>query len=49
MPDGSPFWGGTYFPPTQSYGRPSFTQVLTAMADIFHTKPEQLLQKIPCP
>jgi uncharacterized protein YyaL (SSP411 family) len=31
-PDGSPFWGGTYFPPTPRFGRPSFTQVLTAIA-----------------
>ena len=27
-PDGQPFWGGTYFPPTPAYGRPSFLQVL---------------------
>ncbi len=31
-PDGDPFWGGTYFPPTPRYGRPSFPQVLTAIA-----------------
>jgi uncharacterized protein len=31
-PDGDPFWGGTYFPPTPRYGRPSFTQVLQALA-----------------
>ncbi|MCH7909285.1 MAG: thioredoxin domain-containing protein [Candidatus Hydrogenedentes bacterium] len=24
-PDGEPFWGGTYFPPTAHYGRPGFT------------------------
>ena len=23
-PDGEPFWGGTYFPPTARYGRPGF-------------------------
>ncbi len=27
-PDGKPFYGGTYFPPTSMYGRPSFQQVL---------------------
>jgi uncharacterized protein YyaL (SSP411 family) len=29
---GEPFWGGTYFPPTPRFGRPSFTQVLQALA-----------------
>lgn len=28
LPDGKPFWGGTYFPPSPAYGRPSFRQVL---------------------
>ena len=23
-PEGEPFWGGTYFPPTNRYGRPGF-------------------------
>ena len=27
-PDGEPFWGGTYFPPEQRWGRPGFPQVL---------------------
>src|SRR6516165_525030 len=31
-PAGEPFWGGTYFPPTSRFGRPSFTQVLNALA-----------------
>ena len=31
-PDGQPFWGGTYFPPEPRHGRPSFTQVLSAVA-----------------
>lgn len=31
-PAGEPFWGGTYFPPEPRYGRPSFRQVLTAIA-----------------
>ncbi len=30
-PDGNPFWGGTYFPPTRKYGRPSFPDVLNAI------------------
>ena len=31
-PEGAPFWGGTYFPPTPRFGRPSFTQVLLALS-----------------
>ena len=27
-PDGKPFYGGTYFPPDDNYGRPSFKRVL---------------------
>jgi len=30
-PDGAPFFGGTYWPPTPRWGRPSFTQVLHAV------------------
>jgi uncharacterized protein len=30
-PDGKPFYGGTYFPPTRRYGSPSFKEVLTAV------------------
>ncbi len=32
-PDGGPFWGGTYFPPTPRFGRPSFSQVLVALSE----------------
>src|ERR1700709_2266422 len=31
-PEGDPFWGGTYFPPTPRYGRPSFSQGLHGVA-----------------
>ncbi len=31
-PDGKVFYGGTYFPPVDSYGRPSFTRVLLSVA-----------------
>ena len=31
-PQGEAFWGGTYFPPTPRFGRPSFSQVLLALA-----------------
>ena len=39
-PDALPFWGGTYFPPTPSHGRPSFNQVLVSLAQAFEEKRE---------
>src|SRR5208283_3813061 len=41
-PDGDPFWGGTYFPPTQRWGRSGFPDVLNAIARGFRTQPEQI-------
>ncbi|HEX3954849.1 MAG TPA: thioredoxin domain-containing protein [Stellaceae bacterium] len=34
-PAGEPFWGGTYFPPEQRWGRPGFPQVLDAMDNAY--------------
>ncbi len=34
-PDGTPFWGGTYFPPEPRYGRPGFAQVLREIARLW--------------
>src|SRR5436190_12827676 len=34
-PDGEPFFGGTYFPPEQRHGLPSFRQVLRGVADAY--------------
>ena len=40
---GEPFWGGTYFPKEQSYGRPGFPNVLESVAqDIFKNEPEKI-------
>jgi uncharacterized protein YyaL (SSP411 family) len=44
MPDGRPFYGGTYFPPVDQQGRPSFRRVLLAVADAFKNKHEELLK-----
>jgi uncharacterized protein YyaL (SSP411 family) len=41
-PDGKPFFGGTYFPPEERYGRPSFQRVLMTMADAFANKREDV-------
>ena len=37
-PDGRPFFGGTYFPPEDRQGRPSFQRVLLTMAESFRTR-----------
>ena len=37
-PDGKPFYGGTYFPPTDGYGRPSFKRVLVSIANAYREK-----------
>ncbi|MBO6518820.1 MAG: thioredoxin domain-containing protein [Rhodospirillales bacterium] len=41
-PDGDPFWGGTYFPPTPRYGRPGFDQVLKSIAHTYANAPDQV-------
>jgi uncharacterized protein len=33
LPDGKPFFGGTYFPPEPRHGLPSFRQLLAAVAE----------------
>ncbi len=42
-PEGHPFYGGTYFPPTPRYGLPSFPQVLQAVADAWLNRREELI------
>jgi len=37
-PDGKPFYGGTYFPPDDHYGRPSFKRVLLSISNAYHEK-----------
>jgi len=37
-PDGKPFYGGTYFPPQEHYGRPSFRRVLLSISDAYREK-----------
>jgi uncharacterized protein YyaL (SSP411 family) len=37
-PDGKPFYGGTYFPPDDHYGRPSFRRVLLSIANAYKEK-----------
>src|ERR1700756_665629 len=37
-PEGKPFFGGTYFPPQDHWGRPGFKRVLLTIADAFREK-----------
>ncbi|MBV8653477.1 MAG: thioredoxin domain-containing protein [Alphaproteobacteria bacterium] len=41
-PDGEPFWGGTYFPPTARYGRPGFPDVLRALGNAYRNDREKV-------
>jgi uncharacterized protein YyaL (SSP411 family) len=37
-----PFWGGTYFPKQQSFGRPAFVTVLLRIAEAYQNQPENV-------
>jgi uncharacterized protein YyaL (SSP411 family) len=39
-PEGEPFWGGTYFPPTARFGRPGFPDVLRSVDQAHRDKPD---------
>lgn len=41
-PNGQPFFGGTYFPPEERMGRPSFRRVLETMAGAFRHKRDEV-------
>ena len=41
-PTGRPFWGGTYFPPTDRWGRPGFRRVLEEMARLYREDPDRV-------
>ncbi len=42
LPDGRPFWGGTYFPPQPRYGRPSFSEVLNEIVKVWTRNPDRI-------
>ena len=42
--DAEPFWGGTYFPKEQRYGRPAFVSVLNEVARVYREEPEKVKQ-----
>ncbi len=44
-PDLKPFYGGTYYPPEDRYGRPGFPKVMQAVSEAFNEKNEQVLEQ----
>ena len=44
-PEGVPFYGGTYFPPDESRGIPSFRMVMEAVVDAFAGRREELRER----
>src|SRR6267154_947316 len=43
-PDGKPFYGGTYYPPDDRHGLPSFRKVLESVSDAWQSKREGVAQ-----
>jgi uncharacterized protein YyaL (SSP411 family) len=44
LPDGTPFFAGTYFPSSERLGMPSFRRVLAAVADAFANRQQEIEQ-----
>jgi uncharacterized protein len=44
-PEGVPFYGGTYFPPDESRGMPSFRMVMEAVLDAFEGRREEIRER----
>ena len=43
-PDRRPFFGGTYFPPDDRYGRPGFRKVLGSVAEFYRSRADEAAQ-----
>src|SRR5438034_2791680 len=43
-PEGTPFYGGTYFPPTDRHNMPAFTRVLASIAEAWQNRRADVLQ-----
>jgi uncharacterized protein YyaL (SSP411 family) len=46
-PEGVPFYGGTYFPPDEGRGMPSFRMVMEAVVDAFESKRDEIKERAP--
>jgi uncharacterized protein len=44
-PDGTPFYGGTYFPKAPRYNMPAFSQLLLAIAEAWRDRRDELLDQ----
>jgi len=45
-PSGDPFYGGTYFPPADRHGMPSFMRVLQSVSDAYTRRPETIAASV---
>ena len=43
-PDQEPFYGGTYFPPDDRYGRPGLPRLLRTLADAYHNRQQDVVK-----
>jgi uncharacterized protein len=43
-PDGVPFYGGTYYPPEDRHGMPSFRRILVSVSEAWRTRREEVLK-----
>jgi uncharacterized protein len=43
-PEGTPFYGGTYFPPVDRHGLPGFPRLLAALADAWRSRRTEVVQ-----
>jgi uncharacterized protein YyaL (SSP411 family) len=46
-PEGVPFFGGTYFPPDEGRGMPSFRMVMEAVVDAWESRREEIRERAP--
>jgi hypothetical protein len=42
--DRKPFYGGTYFPPGEGFGRPAFKTILMAITELYRAKREEVIE-----
>ena len=45
-PKGEPFFGGTYFPPEERYGRPGFAQIVLGLSEAWKERCPELRTQV---
>jgi len=43
-PDKKPFYGGTYFPPEEKFGRPGFKRILITIANMYKERKDEIIE-----